>query len=141
MLLFSLALLTCLLKNLFPSPSLHLNFLQEGLVRTPTLIRISCELIGSFFGGFTSFEIKMQAFLHCPFPELRFQQRLFLRKAVVLKAQFKRQRRRRRGTLDAAGQPATQGKAADMLLRLAAYFCFKKHSRLKPPVSESGWLI
>lgn len=39
----------CLLKNLFPSPAFHLNFLQEGLIRTPTLIRISCELIGSFF--------------------------------------------------------------------------------------------
>lgn len=50
LLLFSLALLACLLKNLFPSPAFHLNFLQEGLIRTPTLIRISCELIGSFFG-------------------------------------------------------------------------------------------
>lgn len=38
---------------------------------------------------------------------------------------------RRGGTLDAAGQPVTQGKTADMLLKLTAYFHFQKALKTK----------
>lgn len=75
------------LKSLsLPFPSF--KFLAGGFCKDTYFNQNFLWVNRQLFLRFACFEIKMWSFLHCPFPELCFQQTLFLRKVVVLKGRL-----------------------------------------------------